>query len=241
MLYVSATADGIDSIIYLYDNNKSLKQEIEFLTRPGNDIGASYYYHYESGRLSTCNVTAWGAWSTDTVGTLSRSLVYNSAGQVAKVRYFDAGSDRDSMVYNNNGQLTELFHISPDPTLSYHRIFTFEQGNPVKVITISNRDGGALDTSSTTYKYDNKKCFHRSVKVLFYIVWNSLDYIPANNPTESVTTYSNSIARDTRTWSYTYNNEGYPVSIRSTMASVNANGTPSTMEVAEKRIYYLPK
>lgn len=241
-LTISSYLSPWDSTALEYNPDGTLRRfaNISFDGLPP-DTSLFIYPFYENGQMKRYNFTRD---INDPIGKTTGVLAYNSAGQVVQIAHPEStsGTAYDSLVYNNQGQLTAIYAFTSaakaDTTVNF---YTWEKNNLVKnVVTNAYIDGVTKKWATTTwtYRYEDKPSPYGSMARYAYFLGDP-QYLSVNNKVEESFSTTNGFS-GTTTYTYEYNSDNYPVSAVRTV-SLTLAGNTETHVYEGARFHYLPK
>ncbi|MVT09442.1 hypothetical protein [Chitinophaga tropicalis] len=218
---------GTDSISATYNASNRIAKYALIDSRVG---GHSYYNEpvYENNRLVKLNSSEDGP---DAL-LLNRSYNYNAAGRVEKINFH--GDDGkvygfDSLAYDNAGHLVAFYEKEGDYHEKYALVWD-SKGNIIKQHGIRIVDGvESKDTVTTTYTYDDKVNYVAKQPEIYLMEPGGPAFgLSANNILTEKTVW-NETNTEEYTNEYTYDEDNYPVTKKSSGKYIN-NGTVNTKE-----------
>lgn len=237
-LYVNNIINSRDSVVFDYNADKTLSRWATFSSYNTTDIYSSLYFpKYASGKLVSLDFTNYVDGTTEL-----RSLyfpTFNAAGVVDRVYTSSTHAGTyDSLVYNNQGKIiaSYTFTNTGDTKAEMKIELTWANNNVTKIVRTDAE--GVTYTRTSTYD-DKKNIYNASTGLITYIVYYYYYYLSANNITKEVYETSAEEGSFTTTYTYTYNENNYPVTYKSSeiMNDGSAN-LPATLDSA--RITYFP-
>lgn len=236
---------GTDSISVTYNaNNKIVRLDLA-----DNRVGGHPYFNeavYENNRLVKLNYSD----ESPTALHLAQSYDYNAAGHVEKIKFYEEDGTLggyDSLTYDNTGRLAALYtgngSVGGTTGLNFHEKYAFlwdSKGNITKQYVIPITDGvETKDTVTTVYTYDDKVNYVAKQPEIFLMEPESPAFaLSANNIVTEKTVWSETTTEE-YTNEYTYDEDNYPVTKKSTGKYTN-NGGVST-KVEDTKIRYIRK
>lgn len=234
-----------DSTIFTYDTTKNLAlYEAYWL-----DENSSHYIKpvYENNKVTALMSGA----DKNSLTVKAMTFQYNTAGKLVSSVLYDIDDQTpnqfDSLAYDANGRVAALY-IAEQPTEAGHLAFfektAFEwdsKGNVVKSYYIRIEDGvESKDTSTTVYTYDDKVNFKAKQPVFFLFDLETVQgTLSANNMLTQSISFSD--YKETKEVVYTYDEENYPVTIKTTRKTVNNAGDVTSSKVEESVLTYIKK
>jgi hypothetical protein len=218
---------NIDKTVYRLFNNQA----------SGNKISVTPFYDTE-GKINKVDL-AYGT-NLETSYTL-QTLVYNSVAKVIKVSLF---SERGAAYYDSisykNGVIDTLYSIQNQGiTMKY--AYTWDaNGNVSKVEQTYLEDPANVHTRTTTYTYDDKINPYTKVKGYYFINFQEGDFAMAMSANNILTATSSDAFwgyTGSNENSYTYDNNGYPVTINLKSTDLYTGQDPR-IEISSCRVHY---
>ncbi len=233
---------GTDSIGATYNTaNRIIKYDL-IDRREG---GHSYYTEgvYENNRLVKLNSSE----ESPTALLLSQSYDYNAAGYVEKIKFYEESGkvySYDSLSYDSEGRLVGLYlNEAADGTgdleMYEKYVFVWNKGNVIKQHVVKIVDGTETkDSVTTTYTYDNKVNYVAKQPEIFLMEPESPAFgLSTNNILTEKTVWPDATQEFTN--EYTYDEDNYPVTLKSS-GKYTYNGGVST-RVDTTQIRYIKK
>jgi hypothetical protein len=221
--YLLNIVSDVDSISVTYNaNNKVERYEYVY---PAETFGDYNKAVYENGKITE----VLGSETSPTSLKRAKTLTYDATGRLLKINFysFETGSltHYDSLVYDNNGRLTSLYLSESAsgtgaPSIASKATFVWDsKGNITKQYAMDINDGTeSTDTITTVYTYDDKVNFMAKQPELYLIVPEvSPSLLSANNVLTEKTDFSDYVMSTTNT--YTYDEDNYPATIKTTVES----------------------
>ncbi|KAA2239396.1 hypothetical protein F0L74_24655 [Chitinophaga agrisoli] len=223
--YILQQITPLDTLEAAYDADNNMEKIITW--QVGKTVKSFDELIRENGKLTKVMSTYSGA-----ATKLRQTLEYNSAGKLVKSNWYLSPdghmSSYDSLVYNATGGLAEMYEYSPgltSPELDVRHVYIWDNnGNIIKALGLGI-SGIAPDTVFTEYTYDNK--INWGAKQPEFFLTNPKDPafgLSANNILKMVqTTPATSPDRSSvTTRTYTYDEEGYPVTRKDLIQTIQA-------------------
>lgn len=212
-----------DSVLYLYTDTvlRGFAAEYQF---NGTPVISAYYPQYTSGLLNALNL------GLDTSGT-NTAPVYNfvnDANSRVIMVVYNGGAQAyyDSLVYNNNGQISIVYHNQGAPqgfhSLTSVSTLTWDAfGDVTQLLTGDSLNNIAATYSyKGTYNYDNNPNPLVQIKANFItsaVQENYFQYLSAHNITGALIIHQDITSlqqvTETATYTYTYDTAGNPTAM----------------------------
>jgi hypothetical protein len=235
---------GNDTITVTYNASKKIAL-YSYLDARG--AGRSYYNEpvYENNRIVKIN----SADESPTALLLAQSFDYNAAGNIERTKFYDDDGTiyrYDSVAYDNAGRLSALYASEEGKggiaTLAFNEKYAFvwdNKGNITKQYVMEIVDGvETKDTVTTTYTYDDKVNYGAKQNEFYLMEFEGPAFgLSVNNILTEKTVYDD--GTEEYTYEYTYDEDNYPVTIKTT-SKYNRNGTNDT-RVEDTKIRYIKK
>lgn len=234
---------GTDSISATYNAGKKIVRYDLIDSREG---GHSYYNEtvYENNKLVKLNSSE----NPDAL-LLDQSYDYNAAGHVEKIKFHNASGNVnafDSLAYDNAGRLAALYvgesvDGGTDLEISEKYAFVWDsKGNITKQHIITIVDGEETkDTVTTTYTYDDKVNYIAKQPEIYLMEPESPAFgLSANNILTEKTVWDDATTQEFIN-EYTYDEDNYPVTLKSS-GKYTYDGGVST-KVENTKIRYIKK
>jgi hypothetical protein len=224
----------LDSIEVIYDSAYNMKT-IGIWDEKGDSLSTSELV-YENGKLIKVIEDNDGGEMK-----LRESIEYNSAGKLAKATFYlspsrDAISNYDSLIYDADGRLAELYELRPDPsgyTLRRKRVYTWDnKGNIVRELALNIYNMVPTDSAFTDYTYDDKVNYAPKQSEFFIMQPDQPTFgLSVNNVVKKVG--SSSLTPDwssVTTYEYTYDEDNYPITRKDLMQTIQGGQVQSSYE-----------
>jgi hypothetical protein len=236
---------GTDSISVTYNANNKIAR----LDLADNRVGGHPYFNeavYENNRLVKLNYSD----ESPTALHLAQSYDYNAAGHVERIKFYEEDGTPggyDSLAYDNAGHLVAIYTgngpVGGATDLNFNEKFAFvwdSKGNITKEYVIPITDGvETKDSVTTTYTYDDKVNYVAKQPEIFLMEPGGAAFaLSANNIVTEKTVWNETTTQE-YTNDYTYDEDNYPVTKKST-GKYTYNGGVSTKEEYTK-IRYIKK
>ena len=202
---------GIDTLYgdrYNYDINGKL-------------IGINKYQRFETLDYDGLDrIIRNNLYSLDSVLSGYFTYHYNGNGQLIKLKSFLLRSpgtlveeDNITFVYNPNGELIERNHFSsPQSALPFYSLKYLRKPNgdvEIKFYLDANVSGNPQLDRIENYSFDNKKGFYSGISNII-----NYNFLPTEHNVVAIKVYDKSYnLYSESTFSYNYNQEGYPITI----------------------------
>jgi len=233
---------GTDSIGATYNASNKIVTYNLIDSREG---GHSYYNEavYENGRIVKLNYSE----ESPTALHLDRSYDYNAAGNVVKIKFHEEDGTVygfDSLAYDNNGRLAALYVAEgTEGNIKIYRKYALvwdNKGNIIKQHAIRVESGvETKDSVTTTYTYDDKINYVAKQVEIFLMEPEGPAFGLSANNIVTEKTVSSTTTTEEYTKEYTYDEDNYPVTMKSTGKYTNG-GTVNT-KVENTKIRYIRK
>jgi hypothetical protein len=236
---LSQTSDE-DSTVITYDVTNNMKK-IQSWDLEYNSLQTSELV-YENGKLVKKMMS-----EDEGALQLFQDFGYNSAGKLVKVNMYSSNGSKsryDSLVYNAEGRLTALYEaaaVVDGYTMRRKNAFIWDsKGNIARQVAVAITDGiESKDSTIIDYTYDDKVNYAaRQPEFSVLDAEDPVSALSANNITKSVWSYTMSPGSSSvTTIEYTYDEDGYPVTRKEIIKTIQGDEVVSTDEYSSKYRY----
>ena len=221
-LYVKEMTDpkSDEKILFTYENGHLL----EYKRVVGGRIPTVINFLYADGQLKKVETTNSGAWGE----IIELNYDENGLRKEEKIKIFDDGTLTGSSTrtfHYRDGTLESTIHLSDDPSsFPQEIIYKWENGNLVQMDYYWTAGGERHYSGRRIMTYDDKRNLSNQDIAFVYTPWGLGENATSkNNLIKRVDEDFGNSLLDRGTYTFTYNNAGYPAEYRYSVGSSQFN------------------